>query len=495
MLQQLTVTNGKITTSDGTPVLLRGTCVGGWMNLEDFINAYPGTESGIRRHIKEVLGEKNGRYYFERMADHFFSEDDIAFIASTGANVVRLPLSYHHFEDDMNPFVYKEEGFERLDSIVRLCEKYNLYVILDMHAVAGWQNCHWHSDNERGASLFWNHKHFQDRLTALWEEFARRYAGKTVVAGYNLMNEPSSSTPNGEHPFDFYANYKPNWERINSVYRRIVSAIRAIDPDHIIFLEGDNYSRLFSGLDEPFDDKLVYSSHNYTAPGFGPGDYPGYYPGPNGPVYWDRNYYKRCFLHEEGTEFASRYHVPLWVGEFGAQYHGPSDQLPDRLRAMDDQLSVYNELGVNWTTWTYKDAGVMGWVTLDPDSDYMRMVKPVQEMKRTLGAENFVAHYGPLCPGRAKSRELADLLLDGSGNSLMNHADNGFLLNYAALTGYAAALLQPTYAKRFIHMTETEIDQVMQAFRFKNCRINNSYLEILKRRIAEPYSTPETNRL
>ena len=63
MLQQLTVTNGKITTADGTPVLLRGTCVGGWMNLEDFINAYPGTESGIRRHIKEVLGEKNGRYF------------------------------------------------------------------------------------------------------------------------------------------------------------------------------------------------------------------------------------------------------------------------------------------------------------------------------------------------------------------------------------------------------------------------------------------------
>ena len=127
----------------------------------------------------------------------------------------------------------------------------------------------------------------------------------------------------------------------------------------------------------------------------------------------------------------------------------------------------------------------MGWVTLNPDCEYLQIVAATQEMKRTLGAENFVAHYGPICPGRAKSRELADLLLDGSGNSLMNHADNAFLLNYAALTGYAAALIQPSYAKRFAGMTETEIDRVMQAFAFKNCLVNERYLELLKRRIAE----------
>ncbi|MGI5896511.1 MAG: glycoside hydrolase family 5 protein [Oscillospiraceae bacterium] len=484
-MQLLQVKNGTIVKEDGSPILLRGTCVGGWMNLEDFINGYPGTETGIRKWMREILGETTGRYFFERMIDNFFGEDDIAFIASTGANVVRLPLSYRHFEDDMNPFVYKEEGFRRLDEIVALCEKYNLYVILDMHAVPGWQNCHWHSDNERGASLFWTHKHFQDRLVGLWQEFARRYEGKAVIAGYNLMNEPSSSTPNGEHPFDFYANYRSDWATINAVYRRLVNAIREIDPKHILFLEGDNYSRKFEGLDAPFDGNLVYSSHNYTAPGFGPGDYPGLYDGENGPTYWDRNRHKRVFLNEEGTRFARKYKVPLWVGEFGSQYHGPAEQVPDRLRSMDDQLSVYNELGVHWTTWTYKDAGVMGWVTLNPDCEYLQIVAATQEMKRTLGAENFVAHYGPICPGRAKSRELADLLLDGSGNSLMNHADNAFLLNYAALTGYAAALIQPSYAKRFAGMTETEIDRVMQAFAFKNCLVNERYLELLKRRIAE----------
>ena len=33
----LQVKNGKIVDQSGTEVYLRGTCVGGWMNMEDFI--------------------------------------------------------------------------------------------------------------------------------------------------------------------------------------------------------------------------------------------------------------------------------------------------------------------------------------------------------------------------------------------------------------------------------------------------------------------------
>ena len=46
--------------------------------------------------------------------------------------------------------------------------------------------------------------------------------------------------------------------------RRVVQAIHAIDPDHIVFLEGDYYSRRFDGMETPFAPNLVYSSHNYA---------------------------------------------------------------------------------------------------------------------------------------------------------------------------------------------------------------------------------------
>lgn len=480
----LKINNGKIINSKGVPVNLRGTCVGGFLNLEDFINAYPGTENSLKKHMKEILGETKSELFFERMADNFFSEDDIKFISSVGANCIRIPLNYRLFESDLEPFKYNQKGFKRLDEVLKQCEKYNIYVILDLHAVAGWQNCHWHSDNERGVSLLWTHKLFQDRFVKLWSEIAKRYESKNVVAGYNLINEPSTGNPNGEHVFDFYEHYNSNWESINRLYERTIKAIRKIDANHIIFLEGDNYSRNFEGLDKPCDSNLVYSSHNYIPPGFGPGAYPGYYESEEGPIYWDKNTIERNFINSSGNLFCKSNKVPLWVGEFGAQYHGEKDSLQFRLRAMDDQLSIFNKHKIHWTTWTYKDPGIMGWVTMDSNSDYLKIVKPIQQMKRYLGAENFVAQYEDSL-GRIKAAELAELIRKNSGNNKYLSSANSYTFNYVALTGYAAAMLQPTYASRFRNMTENEIDNLMKAFNFKNCKVNEEYIKILKKRFSQ----------
>ena len=151
--------------------------------MEDFINGYPGTESGMKREMAKALGAGKAELFFETVLDNFLNGDDIRFIRETGANCIRIPLSYRHFEDDMNPFVYKEEGFKRLDCILDACEQEGIYVILDMHALAGWQNCHLHSDNERGGVRLWKYRHFQERIIALWEVFADRYRDRSVVAG------------------------------------------------------------------------------------------------------------------------------------------------------------------------------------------------------------------------------------------------------------------------------------------------------------------------
>lgn len=484
-MEWLKVNKDKIETESGKTTYLRGTCVGGWMNMEDFINAYPGTESRLRHHMAEVLGASKAQLFFDCMLDHFFSEDDIMFIKSVGANCVRLPLNYRHFEADDNPFVYKEEGFKRLSNVVKACERHGLYVILDLHAACGWQNNHWHSDNERGAALFWTHKHFQDRTAALWKEIASRYGDCPAVAGYNLLNEPSTGNPSGEHVFDFYENYKPDWDVINQVYRRLVSEIRVVDPKHIIFLEGDNYSRRFEGFDEPFADNLVYSSHNYIPPGFGPGRYPGLYGSDDGPCYWDKHAQRISFSQHGGTVFTRKHEVPLWVGEFGSQYHGPADELEYRLKSMDDQLAVYNETGTHWTTWTYKDPGVMGWVTLDPESEYMQIVAPVQKMKKDLGAENFVAQYGYHSRGRELSRKLSDAIVEEAGIQSWRKEANAFVINYAVLTGFAAASLQPAYALRFKGMREDDLERVAGAFHISRCIKNEAYVELLKKRTGE----------
>lgn len=488
-MKMLKVDGNKIVNPEGQEIKLRGTCIGGWMNLENFINGFPGSEIGLRSAMASTLGSSKAEFLFDRMLTHFFNEDDIAFLRDSGATVIRIPLNYRHFENDMAPFTYIQSGFDRLDRIVGLCKKYGIYAILDLHAVQGWQNAHWHSDNPKGLSLLWDNIQFQDRFVALWEEFARRYAGRPEIAGYNIMNEPCVNTAYGDYPYNFFECYKPVWDKINSLYRRVVNAIRQIDSEHIIFLEGDDYSRLFNGLDRPFTDNLVYSSHNYTSAGFGPGVYPGEFKThrPDREIengFWDRKKQLEVFKLQEGYWFSVENRVPLWVGEFGSQYNCSEEEIPYRLHAMNDQLDVFHELGAHWTTWTYKDVGVMGWVTLDPDSDYMQMIAPVQKMKNLLGAENFTGRF-TVSPAKKAVKELAALMEEVTGNKEVNSTSNQLCLAQNALTSYAAGLLEPEFAKLFKGLSEERIDDVMRAFSFNKCNINHGLDEILRKQIRK----------
>lgn len=85
------------------------------------------------------------------------------------------------------------------------------------------QNADWHCDSGIHVALFWEHKEFQDRPIRLWEAIAARYKGNAWVAGYNPLNEPADE----EHV------------RLLDWYKRVEEAIRKVDPEHILFLDGN----------------------------------------------------------------------------------------------------------------------------------------------------------------------------------------------------------------------------------------------------------------
>ena len=143
----LTTQGTKLVDRDGKTFILRGFGLGGWMNMENFITGYPANETAQRQVIYDVLGEEKYELFFERFLECFFTEDDAEFIQSLGLNLLRLPVNYHHFEDDMEPFVIKESGFKHLDRVIDLCAKHEIYTIIDLHALPGYQNQAWHSDN------------------------------------------------------------------------------------------------------------------------------------------------------------------------------------------------------------------------------------------------------------------------------------------------------------------------------------------------------------
>lgn len=488
-MEFLRVSGRNIVDAKGNKVRLRGTCPGGWMNMEDFINGHPGSEHTLRARMAEVLGPAKAEFFFERMLDYFFNEDDVIFLRKAGASVVRFPLNYRHFEDDAAPFKYKEAGFARLDQVLRHCEKHGLYVILDLHSAQGWQNVHWHSDNASRISLFWEVPYYQDRYVSLWQEFARRYANRAVIAGYDVLNEPCSNNDLGDYPWNVAVNYKPRFDRMNAVYRRLVTAIRKIDSKHIIFLEGDDYAKDFTGFDAPYDDNIAYSSHNYTVPGFGPGHYPGIVrprsAGPNGGEEWDLARQERFFLEADGTKFTQGHNVPLWVGEFGSVFNGPEDENADRLRALDDQIGILERHNAHWTTWNYKDVGVMGMLTLDPKSPYMERISDLLRKKAALGTDDWMKWLPPT-PVKDATAELADQIREVVGDAQIDERLNVRCVSQALLCFYTGTLMQPHYAGLFKDLSENELDHILSSFSAKQCIPNQGLVDVLSKYMTRP---------
>ncbi|MDP9311187.1 MAG: glycoside hydrolase family 5 protein [Chloroflexota bacterium] len=440
----LAIQGSQIVNQQGDPVVLRGFGLGGWMNMENFITGYPGNEEAQRDAIRAVLGPEKYERFFDRFLACFFTADDAKFIQSLGLNLLRLPVNYRHFEDDMAPFEIKESGFKHLDRVIQLCADHGIYTIIDLHALPGYQNQHWHSDNPTHQALFWKHKHFQDRAVHLWERFAQRYRDNGWVAGYNLINEPAD----------------PTEQMLMPVYRRLYDAIRAIDPDHLIFLEGNRYSLDFHMFGEPWPN-VVYTNHDYALPGFIDG---GPYPGVSRGQYVDRDSLEQTFRNR--STYMLEHKTPIWVGEFGPVYTGDPQADAMRYQLLKDQLEIYKRYNASWAIWTYKDIGLQGIVYAAPDSKWMKRIRPILERKARLGVDAWggrdteVQHIvAPI--EQTLQHEFPDYHPFPFGPK--RHIAQ--LVRHMLL----AEPLVDVFAACFKDVTEQEIDELMQSFEFKNC--------------------------
>jgi aryl-phospho-beta-D-glucosidase BglC (GH1 family) len=471
-MNRLHVERGTVVGEKGNPVWLRGVNIGGWFNLEHIINGHPGSESNLRRVMLSTLGEGRADFFFDRLETYWFSDDDARFLADHGLNVVRLPLNYRHFERDDAPFQFLDSGFASLDRALDLCERHGLYVILDLHSVQGWQNGDWHCDNSSRHALFWQHAGFQDRLAALWKEIGTRYANRSVIAAYDLMNEPLSDAPFGRFEPDH--RYQPAWALLNHVYRRLVETIREVDPTRIIVLEGDYYSTLFSGLEAPFDEHLVYSSHNYIPPATSPISS---YPTTIGGALWNPAAVLRQVEESEGRRFSRAHGVPLLIGEFGVTVHDMNEETVHKPAVLADQLEAFNRLECHWTLWTYKGIGPMAWVHAG-ESRYAAAIAPVLRAKAELGVD--LGWLGGF-PADVDSHlsAVSDRILDHIPG--LDRLTNFRYFSQAAMSTYTADQLQRVFASQFEDKSEAEMDDILSSFAFANCQVRSRLSEVLRR--------------
>ncbi|WP_309890641.1 cellulase family glycosylhydrolase [Archangium sp.] len=261
----------------GAPIVLTGVNLGGWLVWEGWIwgGGWQSQKDMVAR-LQRLLGPEEAARFVQRVQEEFIREEDIAELARLGFNSVRVPFNHTLLEDDATPFVYKDEGWAVLDRLLEWCEAHRIYVVLDLHAAPGGQSPFYMADPD--STKLWDSTQNQERTVALWRAIAERYRDRQIIAGYDLLNEPSP----------------PNGEALFLLYKRVAAAIREVDPHHLIILEGTSASSDFSMFTRPVTFNQAYSFHMYT-----------WFGDPR---------------REELAKYralSERHGVPMWNGEFG----------------------------------------------------------------------------------------------------------------------------------------------------------------------------------
>ncbi len=214
-------------------------------------------DSGFLRVSGDAVLDGTGNPFFLKGFNIAFKdfkrtlgEIDIRRIADTGANSIRLVIDYRQLES--SPFEYDEENFSLLDAIIAWCEKNDVHVILDMHLAPGIQNPHDFVVHREKSYRFWEEEQYQERFYALWEVIARRYADRTTIAGYDLLNE----------------GVAPDESKFLEVMNVVAGRIRKYDKHHILIVEEALLGNRTKQLLPIADDNVLYSIHFFYPPRF-----------------------------------------------------------------------------------------------------------------------------------------------------------------------------------------------------------------------------------
>ncbi len=241
----------------GDKIFLVGVGLGNWLLPEGYMwkfGAAGDRPRKIEKVISDLIGEKKANDFWKEFRGNYITEQDIKKIAELGFNSVRPALNSRVFmTEDENP-VFLEDGFRLIDSLVTWCNKYGIYVILDMHGAPGGQTGANIDDSPKDLPELFIEQKYQDQLVSLWLKLVERYKDNPTVAAYDLLNEPLPvNTGSAE-------KYK---HLLIPVYQRLIDEIRKIDKKHMFTIEGFDWSNDWSLFDKPLDNNTFYQFHYY----------------------------------------------------------------------------------------------------------------------------------------------------------------------------------------------------------------------------------------
>ncbi len=364
----ITISGQDLLTPDGAKFLIRGINLGNWLNPEGYMFGFKGTSSArlIDKAFKELAGPDFANDFWKKFKDNYITREDIRFIKSTGVNSIRLPFHYKLFTDeDYMGLSVKQDGFQRIDSLLGWCRESKLYVILDMHDAPGGQTGD-NIDDSYGYPWLMTSEKSQELFVGIWKKIATHYREEPLILGYDLLNEPIAPYFGEEMP------------RLNAalepLYMRAVKAIREVDKNHIVLLGGAQWDGNFKVFkDARFDDKMMYTCHRY----------------------WCDTLQANI---QDFVHFRDSVNLPIYMGETGEN--------SDKWISAWTRLMVRNNIGYHY--WPYKKMGKPScMVTLPTPEAWNKIVTFTESPRNT---------FDEIRKARPGQEEVRKIMLDFLGN-------------------------------------------------------------------------------
>lgn len=284
----------------------------------------------------------------------FFGDDDARLLAELGFTAIRIGFEPEALEPKIGRF--DMDYLKRFSDLDRLAQSYGIgtFMVLNQdnytrrcplfgplvgdgfpdwmikpqlkdklsadECKAAWEAFQNNVPAEDGVGL-------RDHFVRWWEVAAEAFKGSRNIIGHNLINEPHGMSA----------------ERVEALYRPALAAIRAIDPDRILFVEDEpvtQYEAHPRWIRRARLGQVGYSDHNYCLETL----FPALVDKPVGAETVDRCIGLNQRQLEQTVDYVTAEGFPYYLGEFGAV---------EETREQSALVDAADSAFVPWTVYAY----------------------------------------------------------------------------------------------------------------------------------------------
>uniref|UniRef100_A0A0D9XJL8 Uncharacterized protein n=1 Tax=Leersia perrieri TaxID=77586 RepID=A0A0D9XJL8_9ORYZ len=261
----------------------------------------------------------------------FIVENDFKFISSNGLNTVRIPVGWWISRDPNPPAPFVGGSLQFLDNAFKWAEKYNIGIIVDLHAAPGSQNG-WEHSASRDGSLEWGTTTVNIIQTVQVIDFlASRYAKSSSLLAIELLNEPRAPEVSLDALTKYYQDAYNVVRKYTSQAYVILSNRVSGDPTEILSFASSLFGAVidvhyWNLFDSMFDNFTVDQNINFV-----------------------RN------NRSSDLNIVTKQNAPLtFVGEWVPEWYVDNASKEDYQRFAQAQLDLYGRATFGWAYWSFK---------------------------------------------------------------------------------------------------------------------------------------------